>query len=125
MAWSRYHFHLLILSVAALLAASALVVLAISTDPATASPLVFICMYAAFFTLVFGVSMSASLFIRQRYVRTLYAVNSAHALRQSLLVSSFLTVSLLLSSHSWLTWWSELILIATVIILELFLVSRR
>lgn len=125
MAWSRYHFHLLTLSVVTLLAGGSLVLLTVSTDPATASVWILICLYAALFVMVFGLSMLVGLYIRQQYVRTLYAVNSAHALRQALLVSGLIIVSLFLSSHGLFRWWSELILLATVIILELFLVSRR
>lgn len=51
--------------------------------------------------------------------------HAATSFRQSLLLTAFLAGSLLLQSHALLTWWNLLLFIATLTVMEFFLISFR
>jgi len=51
--------------------------------------------------------------------------HAATSFRQSLLLTAFLGGSLILRSHAMLTWWNLLLFIATLTVMEFFLISFR
>lgn len=91
------------------------------TDPATASPLTFIFLYASLFLMALGAFTVLGLALRQWLWPGLYVVNLSSSFRQAMLVAILVVVSFILLSKRLLFWWVEGSLILFLAFIEAFL----
>ena len=113
--------HIIPMGVSTLLAGFSLGCLIFFTDPYTAGWITHVFFYFSLFLTTLGVVTILGITTREIFFKGLYIVNLSISFRQALLVSSFLTASLLLQSGRLLFWWVELIIILLVTFIEIFL----
>ena len=91
------------------------------SDPKNAGLLTFILLYLSIFLTFLSVFTLLGSFLRKwLFKKNLHVVNLTNSLRQALLVSILITVSLILSSQGLLFWWVETSLILFLLSLEIF-----
>lgn len=95
-------------------------------DPAGAGWMGFFIFYAALCLSLIGTFSVIGLAARSLAHRhEPVSRHAATSFRQSLLLTAFLAGSLILQSHAMLTWWNLLLFVATLTVMEFFLISFR
>lgn len=98
----------------------------VTVDPSETGRLGFALFYATLALSLLGTFAIAGLLGRALFRRREAAVRHvASSFRQGLLLSGFVTGSLALQSHGLLSWWNLLLFVATLTVLEFFLISMR
>jgi hypothetical protein len=97
-----------------------------TVDPSGAGWIGLFIFYAALCLALIGTFSVIGLAVRSFFHRhEPVSRHAATSLRQSLLLTVFIAGSLMLRTHSLLTWWNLLLFIASLTIMEFFLISYR
>jgi hypothetical protein len=119
--------YLLLMAFGTALAWTAVGIVVTSADPAESQAVVFAVLYAAVLLALTGTFSIAGLALRVWLLsrQTLISRQVAISFRQSVLLSMLLTVALILKGQDLLTWWTALLLIAAITVLEFFFISAK
>lgn len=112
--------YIVLITIGTILSAFSIAAIISFTEPDTAGLGIFVFLYFSIFLCCAGVFTIAGLAMRQRLFKTLYVKNLQISLRQGILVSMLVTVSLGLNAHSLFYWWVALTLILLVLVIEVF-----
>jgi hypothetical protein len=108
-------------------AAGALALILATVDPDTASGAVFAIFYACVFLAVTGllsiIGFTARVFLLSK--RLFISQEVAISFRQSMLIGALVVCALYLKSRDQLNWWTALLIVALLTLLEFFFISAK
>ena len=95
------------------------------TDPIDIGNVAFILFYLTFFLTVFGISVLILTSLWQRMSKDMFTFDEiGMAIRQSILISIFITILVGMQQMKILLWWDALIVMGIVFLVELYFLTR-
>jgi hypothetical protein len=119
--------YLLLMVLGTALAWSAVALVIGTTDPTTAQPLIFGAFYVSLFLALTGTFSVAGFILRIGLLKQQLVVSRhvAISFRQAILLALLVVTALFLQSQSLLTWWSAIIIVMALTLLEFILISAQ
>jgi hypothetical protein len=119
--------YLYLMGGATAMSAGALALILATVDPETASGAVFAIFYACVFLTVTGllsiIGFTARVFLLGK--RLFISQEVAISFRQSMLIAAMIVAALYLKSRDQLNWWTAMLIIALLTLLEFFFISAK
>lgn len=113
--------HLWLIGAGTILSGFSLASIVAFTNPNSAGKITHFLFFLSLFLFALGLFSLIGIMVRQHLRSGLYILHLAVSFRQALLLSIFITISLLLSTAGLLFWWIETLLILFLIATEIFL----
>lgn len=117
--------YLIIMGIGTAIAAASWVMVLLFLDPQVSGTIGIILFFTSFFMVIFGISSIVGYLVRRIFQRHEVAFKLVGiSFRQAVLIATLLTGCLFLQSKGYFTWWTSLLLLVFLSLLEAFFVAR-
>lgn len=119
--------YLVIMSIGTLLSWSAVGMIITMTDPTQTQAIVFVILFASLFLAFIGTLSISGFLLRVWLLRKQYFISKEVlvSFRQAIMLATLLIASLVMQSRAILTWWSAILMVMALTMLEFFFVTAR